>query len=405
VKIGFMISYFISADWGKKPNKRAVWISDRNNRRIYKAETSSNWNLSELLKRAYSLSNKGPVLIGIDVVLGVPASYWRLVQQAYGFNPPQTFVQWLAMIEQTGGFFDTVTDPQKWSVSQPWFQVMKGPGGRTSFTNKVDDNMLRKIDHATGAKPVFAVSGIPGTVGSGTRELWKELAPLMQGIREFAIWPFEGDLESLLTTNRIVLCETYPALAYAAAVADKLPTERIRNSKSKRCWRNSLCGNLQIAKWIQDHEINLDNLDPARDCDDEFDACFVAAAVLRCLCEGRKITDRYWTNSVSEGSMLLLGSVDIPKGNGKHHSSASNLDGTDAPNSPHPFSEPDSARIEESNIFHCPIPGCTKKFIGSRGGWDGHVGSIRIHPDWKPEIKDPEQRRKAFRQDFSDWFD
>ncbi len=327
------------------------------------------------------LSKIGPVLIGIDVVFGVPASYWRLVQQAYGVNPPQTFVQWLAMIKQTGGFFDTVRDPQKWSISQPWFHVMDGRGGRTSFTNKVDDNMLRKVDHATGAKPVFAVSGIPGTVGSGTRELWKELAPLLQGIREFAVWPFEGDLESLLSTNRIVLCETYPALAYAASVADKLPTGRILNSKSKHLWRSYLCRSLYIAKWVRDHDIDLDNLDAARGCEDEFDACFVAAAVLRCLCEGRKLTDRNWTNSISEGSMLLLGSVDprkVSKGNGKHHFPVSNLNGMDASNSLDLLSDPDFARIEKSNIFHCPIPGCTKEFIGSRGGWDGHVGSIRM---------------------------
>ena len=53
---------------------------------------------------------------------------------------------------------------------------------------------LREIDRRTGAKPIFAVSGIPGTVRSGIRALWRELAPLLREERDFSVWPFEEDL-------------------------------------------------------------------------------------------------------------------------------------------------------------------------------------------------------------------
>ena len=66
-----------------------------------------------------------------------------------------------------------------------------------------------------------------GTVGSGTRELWKELMPHLTGDRLFAIWPFEGDLIFLLESRGLVICETYPRSAYGAALAESLPTGQI----------------------------------------------------------------------------------------------------------------------------------------------------------------------------------
>ncbi len=51
----------------------------------------------------------------------------------------------------------------------------------------------------------------------------------------------------------------------------------------------------------------------------------------------------------------------------------------------------------------CPIPGCDKVFASGRLGWDGHVGSLRTHPDWYPEIKDPEERRLRLKAEFPDW--
>jgi hypothetical protein len=49
-----------------------------------------------------------------------------------------------------------------------------------------------------------------------------------------------------------------------------------------------------------------------------------------------------------------------------------------------------------SRDFPCPIPGCTKLFHGTRGGWDAHVGSVTRHPDWHPELEDSQARRRQF---------
>ena len=47
---------------------------------------------------------------------------------------------------------------------------------------------------------------------------------------------------------------------------------------------------------------------------------------------------------------------------------------------------------------HCPIPGCQKlEPFMSRGGWDTHVASLQQHPDWHPDVKDREKRKRFFR--------
>ena len=310
---GNLIAHFVSADWGKAPAKRAIWIADISDGRIRMAERRCGyWNLEKLLGLAEDLAVHGPVLVGTDVVLGIPAGYWELVREASGPHP-KSFVHWLGGLDPAGEFFETARVPDEWHASRPWFRVMKGPGGLTSFTGKVSGGMLRRVDAATGAKPVFAVSGIPGTVGSGTREFWKELAPRLSGDRNFRIWPFEGDLEPLTAGREVVLCETYPALAYAAALADHLPTGRVSNAKTKPEWRNDKCDQLHRAAWIRANGINLGNLEPARENEDDFDACFTAAAVLRCIREGIRLADPEWVDGRAEGSMLLAGAVNLDR--------------------------------------------------------------------------------------------
>ena len=53
--------------------------------------------------------------------------------------------------------------------------------------------------------------------------------------------------------------------------------------------------------------------------------------------------------------------------------------------------------------YPCPIPGCSKVFHVSRGGWDAHVGSLRRHPGWHPDVPDPEERKRIFRDEYGDW--
>jgi len=53
--------------------------------------------------------------------------------------------------------------------------------------------------------------------------------------------------------------------------------------------------------------------------------------------------------------------------------------------------------------YRCPIPGCTKVFHGTRGGWDAHVASWRMHPHWHPDVIDGEERKRRFRREYPRW--
>ena len=433
--------FFVSADWSKDPRKRSVYVADLSKRLIYR-ETRPDWALGSLMSLARQLSKQGSVLVGIDVALGVPRSYWELVLAEPRYGQPATFIAWLGGLGATSGFFDPgkkVKDHQQWRVDRPWFHVPPGKGGLTSFTQKACDGFLRRIDRETKAKPVFTVSGIPGTVGSGTRDFWQELAACLASDRDFAVWPFDGPLSELLGTNGVVLAETYPGLAYAAALADDLPTGRFAVGKTKSDQRNRACSLLGEAAWVTAYDVDLGDLAPASCDEDDFDAHLTAAAVLRCYLEGAEVADQEWIDTVAEGSMLLAGPVD-PALKAKAMTSGANLAEAGAsrrrparrPAHPVPATQsPRSAKRPVQTSLHsesaatptkkpipprpqqftrrkteypCPIPGCSKVFHGSRGGWDAHVASLRKHLAWYPDVKSPQLRKELFRRDFGGWF-
>ncbi len=63
------------------------------------------------------------------------------------------------------------------------------------------------------------------------------------------------------------------------------------------------------------------------------------------------------------------------------------------------------AQSASNGLFPCPILGCRKTFQSTRGGWDAHVASYRMHPGWYPDVIDAEARKSHFRNDFPDWFE
>lgn len=403
--------FFVSADWSKDPGKRAVYVADLRERRICR-EARSDWNLDSLIGLGEELSAEGSVLVGVDVVLGVPRSYWKLVLADSRHGQPTDFVDWLGRLGGNREFFNpanTVKDHEQWRVDLPWFHVPKGEGTLTAFKDRADDGFLRRIDRSTGAKPLFAVSGIPGTVGSGTRDFWRELAPRLERDRNFAVWPFEGGLTDPLGTTRIVLAETYPGLAYAAALAEELPTGRFIVGKTKHQPRNDASDLLADARWVTTFGVKLGNLDRARANEDDFDALFTAGAVLRCALERVPLTTPDRVDHVAEGAMLPAGPVDptLPSRSISKSDKAAQAKLQLPPavvrrkelRPPEPRQRTAGKRVTHP----CPIPGCSKVFSGSRGGWDAHVASHRKHPDWFPEIKNPERRKELFRRDFANW--
>jgi hypothetical protein len=169
--------------------------------------------------------------------------------------------------------------------------------------------LLRQIELRTGAKPVFALSGIPGSVGSGSRALWRELVPLVaRPDRGFRLWPFEGDLRTLAAANAIILAEVYPRAAYAVALEELLPAWPRSLAKTHATVRASALHDLQQARWLEQAELELCGVAEAQAGEDDFDALMTAAALARLLVEGRPLAGEL-VDAEAEGGILGTGAI------------------------------------------------------------------------------------------------
>ncbi|MEM8931891.1 MAG: hypothetical protein AAGE94_11995, partial [Acidobacteriota bacterium] len=298
--------YFLSADWAKDARKRSVYLADRAASSLRRCDHAA-WSLGALLDHAEALSAAGPVLVGIDVALGVPRGTWDLVQAHDAWRQPTSFVDWLGRIEPDADFFDPVRRADAWRVDRPFFRVPAGRGGLTGFRRAMPGGLHRRNDAAAGGKPLFAISGIPGTVGSGTRAVWQELSAELRAGRRVAVWPFDGRFDDLLPGSRVVLAEAYPGLAYATALADRFPTPRLLVGKTKAPQRDAFCDALLDAPWVREHAVDLGDVASCRLDEDDFDAHVNATAVLRCLLTGQELCHAEHVDPVAEGGMLLAG--------------------------------------------------------------------------------------------------
>lgn len=406
-QIGPAWNAIVCVDWGKDRAKRRAWIADVEQRTVVPLEVPT--TVREIL--AYAAERPGRTLVGIDAALGVPASYFESARTEVGaWREASDFPAWLVAAMAHPGFRDEARSAADWRLDRPFIAVPAGVGSLGAFWERAGGRLLRQIDVATGAKCVFVVSGIPGTVGSGTRELWKELVPLLTGERSFGIWPFDGSLDAM-PDRRVVLAEIYPRVCYALALAPSLPAPLESIAKVVAAARDTATTRLKHAGWLRSHGVRVDAMERARGDEDDFDAMMSAAGLLRCVLDGSAL-DGPSANAV-EGGILGLESLSLrpPRSPSTPRPRVSKV----APQDPGVSRvEPPAlpvARVKASECaptgapqFHCPIPDCGKVFLGSRGGWDAHVASLRMHPGWHPAVGDPKQRKAIFEAEFASWF-
>jgi hypothetical protein len=369
--------------------------------------------VDRVIEEAQRWSSTGSVLATFDAPLGVPESYLTALGRVCSGQPPATFLDLLARAQTMPRFFDGTSDAKDWSLERPFFSVPPGEGGLGSFVEVASRdgvNMYRRIDRITGAKAVFIKSGIPGSVGSAACALWQELAPRLTANRRFKVWPFEGDLQVLLESSPIVIGEIYPRAAYATALLDVPPASRapLIVAKTEAGVRRKAIASLRAAGWVRWLRVTLENLAEAEANEDDFDACVTAAALLRCVLDGSPLYPSRLESAASEGGMLGTGSVNLllPKQTfiGPARVRAAVLSAAQTVDRP---TEPASREADErdrARVYRCPIAGCDKVFQRSRGGWDGHVGSLRLHPGWHPELREAGERRRRFKTEFPDFF-
>ena len=221
----------IAADWSKNASKRSLYEANVGERTVRRLDCLE-WTLDSVL--SVSRRYRGQlVLVSMDLVLGVPLRYWQQVRQLERWSQASDFLEWLRLLAVETEFWNTVGSSDEWSVAAPFYSVPKGKGSMLAFYESAGYDFYRDVDRRCRSNPMFCVSGIPGTVGSGTRAFWQELCPLLASDRNFSIWPFDGALKQLLSTPQVVLAEGYPGIAYTAALREQLPAGVLRVSKTK----------------------------------------------------------------------------------------------------------------------------------------------------------------------------
>ncbi len=309
----------LGADWGKAAHKRAVWAADVHGRpcvrRLYRAA----WTLPLLLEEAERLVRSDPVLVVLDVPLGVPQGYLAAVNREAGLGATPTFIDLLTWTMTVPCFFNPTTDPRDWSLVRPFFVVAAGEGGRTAFDSAAAQlgvpSLLRQIDLQTNANRVFITAGIPGSVGSSACDIWMSLRTLLARPRSFAVWPFEGGLEEL-NAKAVTVAEVYPRAAYATALVDGAVRERRRLKLSKtdaRC-RYFAVQQLLGMRWVRYSRVRFEGMEWARENEDDFDACVTAAALLRCCLEELPFSQPLDFATRAEGGILGSGSINLALG-------------------------------------------------------------------------------------------
>jgi hypothetical protein len=411
------LSAIICADWGKERGKRAVYVADVAARTIRRLH-GNDWSFSAVLQAACPWTDRGAVLVTFDAPLGVPGSYMEAASKSLLWNGPRTFPEFVRCVWSDPGYFDMTVTAQDWTVERPFFAVPSGVGGLTAFSTAAAHfgiDLFRVVDRQTKAKTVFAKSGIPGSVGSAACALWKEIGRNLTSNRTFRIWPFDGTLEALIIMGRVIIGEIYPRAAYATALLDVPAVVRppLAVAKTNAAVRGAAIQKLLRTDWVKTQSVVLRDLDAALHNEDDFDACFTAAALLRSVLEGKPLARLVSPSHPAEGGMIGTAEINLSLSE-KTFRQELQLEKTvdlsilqsRGDREVRYERRPELYRqTDESRHFQCPIAGCEKVFHSSRGGWDGHVSSHRIHPEWCPQLRSEEERRRQFRLHFPNFFE
>jgi hypothetical protein len=161
-------------------------------------------------------ANGAPAVLGVDFPLGLPRAY--VAQHVTAPNFP-SFLRGLATRQ---AFFDVCADLAMIAGARP-FYPMRGLAGMTRLAHAqalgLADAMAlcRACDRATAERPAGApLFWTLGANQSGKAAIsaWRDmLLPAFAGPAPPALWPFDGDLATLLAPGRVVIAETYPAEA------------------------------------------------------------------------------------------------------------------------------------------------------------------------------------------------
>lgn len=291
------------------------------------------------------------------------------------------------------------------------------------------------VPNREGMRPVERVAAaLISKLGGGVQPANRQKASLFGS--DAPIWRFLDRLDvsqnppaARTARDGLHLIEVFPALALPALDPGILKRDRAASYNPEKTNSFSLDDWRLVATTVQRHADALSlaplsrwasqyaALDsPKKHHQDRLDAaiCLVVGLQWRRIARDQMavIGDRrgYMVTPISpEGRTILQRAavnqtvpIDIEWSEDAHHRTTASGSGEDRGHRATDF-RPTARLLTRQVEYRCPIGGCTKVFRGSRGGWDAHVASPRIHPDWHPDIIDGRERKECFKAEYPDW--
>lgn len=267
-------SQVVAADWSVTANKRMLCraILRRTGYEVLAPEEVG--NTDDLLQRLRQEVNPdAATLIGFDFPIGLPSEY----ASRAGFLSFPSALRLLGK-DRFRDFYDVSSSP---TIHQPFYPPPCKRRGQYTRNRLIEalkagtwTDLLRRCDRATSIRRAasclfFTLGG--QQVGRAAAHGWKSiLAPNVDSIR---LWPFDGDLPTLLAGRNIVACEIYPAEAYSHFGIP--PKSAIQWSKRKKTDRQAVTDCLLSAADKANCALSTlahDSITDGFQSDDQFDA-------------------------------------------------------------------------------------------------------------------------------------
>ena len=218
-------------------------------------------------------------LVGFDAMLGLPPAYAARMELTSFREALKRFGQ-----GEYADFYRPAATPEEITEHRPFYPATPGGAKREHLTAVLGPAAfdLRACDRATGAGPLFWLVGAK-QVGRSSLALWREL--LTPNLDRLSLWPFDGALDALLTSERCVVAETYPAhLARALGLS--------LASKRDAAERASAGAQLLSKKWpmldlFEVRELLSTGFGEGGDGEDPFDATVACIGLVHLLVSSR----------------------------------------------------------------------------------------------------------------------
>ncbi len=246
------------ADWSVNPQKR--WMA------VARLDAAGGYRVTEpepvphpgkLLSQLRKRAERGSVLLGFDFPVGLPSTYCHLagITNFLDVLPEFGRGDWIS-------FYDIASHFSEITVKRPFYPYAPGGKSQQHLLNALGiramKHLLRDCEYATCARSaaasLFWTLGAK-QVGRAAITGWRDvLAPaLREASLRLKVWPFAGELKTILESSDIVIAETYPA---EACVQIGLGAPGRGWSKRDQAKRRDFSPVLQV--WAKERRIKLE---------------------------------------------------------------------------------------------------------------------------------------------------